>query len=426
MFNALRKRKFNYKIEEVSPQAIRGWIFNSKSPSDPVWLRLYLDGQLVSEFQTNVHREKVNEKFGLEGKSGFKTQLPLAWFDGKTHNLELKVLDKGREVSLQAIPLHEKFDSVCYKIESCDANGLRGWVYDAENTDRSSHLRIYVDEKLIDEFETHIERSDVNRKHAIQGVHGFRRLFPMEYFDNQPHTVCLTVVRDKEYPLEELALQESLDDVSGKLEQIEFYRVKGWAYSRLDPEHPLQLKIYCNDEKLSTLETDEHRPDVNRQHGIQGNHGFRYALPLDRLQDQENLVSVILVHGNQEICLGKKLVSQDVKYIKDTVRALQERMEKQKQEWKSKHQAVQEELQKVREEKSALDQELTFARQQAQQSRNAYQQLEEEKRSLSEELENSKQRIRSLEKSNRQLQQSLQEVEKKFEELEEFLSEADE
>lgn len=421
MFNALRIRKFRFRIEEISQKGIRGWIFNRKSSFLPQVIRLYLDGTRVSEFSTDIHRPKLNAEHAIQGNHGFRTQIPLKYFDGRKRRLDFRVLDKGREITLQTLALQEHQERILYKVESCDANGVRGWIYDQEHPSNPLHCRMYVGEQLVDDFLTHIEREDVNKKREIQGLHGFRRLIPQAYFDEKPHSVRLTLVADQELLLETRTIQEGPDAILYKLEELDIFRVKGWAYSKTNPETSLNLKVYCNDQKLLGTATKDSRPDLNREHEVSGNHGFDIHIPLSALQDDQNQISVNLVHNKQEICLGKTIRQQDVTVLKERFNSLESRNSQLQQDLKQEQNKRRDETSSLEQSLEQLRQELHFARQQVQQTQNGYQQLESENKDLREQVQTQKKRMRQLQKSRKILEEKLAQSEKQFDEIEQML-----
>ncbi len=423
MFNALRRRKYRFKVEEISSSAIRGWVYNRKNPHQPQTLRLSINGSLFKEFDTEILRPELNAKHAIQGRHGFRQQLPLGYFDGRRRRIELSVLDMGKAVLLESSALQEHQDRIAWKVESCDAKGLRGWVFDREDPSRPLRCRMYLDARLVDEFETHIERTDLNAKQDIQGLHGFRRLFPLAYLDGKPRTLCLTLVQDQEILLDELTLQDSVDGVKFKLEQPGPFQVKGWAFDQTDTDASLTLKLYCNDQKVLSTATKEHRPDVNRKHEISGKHGFDIRIPMSALQDEHNQITVNLVHNKQEVCLGKTISTMNMARLKEDFAALEDAN-------KGLHQQLRQEQESRKEDKFRFDQDmdelrqkLHLSQQQVQHVQNSHQQLEQENSDLRNDLEDRKNKVRELLKRQQELEQMLQESEKNFGQIENMIQE---
>jgi len=423
MFTSLKRRKYRFKLEEVSSSVIRGWVYNRKNPHQPQTLRLSIDGSLFKEFDTEILRPELNAKHAIQGRHGFRLQLPLSYFDGRRRKIELAVLDKGKAVLLESTALQEQQERIAWKVESCDAKGLRGWVFDRQSPSSPLRCRMYIDGQLEDEFETHIERSDLNAKQNIQGLHGFRRLFPLAFLDGKPRTLCLSLVQDQEILLDELTLQDSVDGVKFKLEQPGPFQVKGWAFDQTDTDASLTLKLYCNDQKVLSTAAKEHRPDVNRKHEISGMHGFDIRIPMSALREDHNQITVNLVHNKQEICLGKAISTQNVTALKELVGSLESSNKELEEQLRLAEENRWKETSRLEQELAELRHQFHHSQQQVQQTQNGYQQLEKENADLRSQLQEQKKKVRELLKKQNELERILQESEENFGQIENMIQE---
>ena len=86
-----------------------------------------------------------------------------------------------------------------------------------------------------------------------------------------------------DYPLgsRTVAVDEG-DGALGQVERLEAFgrtvRISGWAF---DPDHPadeLPVSVYRDGALLSQHRTGQARPDVNRDYGAAGDHGFDLVL----------------------------------------------------------------------------------------------------------------------------------------------------
>ncbi|MEZ6120531.1 MAG: hypothetical protein R3C28_28695 [Pirellulaceae bacterium] len=72
---------------------VAGWAFDVDTPSESATVQIAIDGIVVANVVTDIHRADVNQAYGTSGNHGFNWQIPERFFDGLRHEVEIFVLD---------------------------------------------------------------------------------------------------------------------------------------------------------------------------------------------------------------------------------------------------------------------------------------------------------------------------------------------
>lgn len=90
-------------LEEVDPNGIRGWAFNSADLGSPLELCLRIDGRPMAWFRPNTRRGEIELRLGQAPNSmgliGFHLPLPEGLADGRPHRVEVVAADDGQPLS---------------------------------------------------------------------------------------------------------------------------------------------------------------------------------------------------------------------------------------------------------------------------------------------------------------------------------------
>ncbi len=74
-------------------------------------------------------------------------------------------------------------------VDEADCHAITGWVWDAQNPDRASHVDIYIDDTPIGRLTASELRPDLQARGYGNGQHGFTYILPDAWKDGHPHTV---------------------------------------------------------------------------------------------------------------------------------------------------------------------------------------------------------------------------------------------
>lgn len=73
---------------------------------------------------------------------------------------------------------------------------------------------------------------------------------------------------------------------SGHIDFFDGGFIEGWAWDAAQPDQPIELKIFSNDELLGTGVADLHRPDLKKAGIGNGRHGFKIKIKTPRRADK--------------------------------------------------------------------------------------------------------------------------------------------
>jgi hypothetical protein len=270
---------------------VRGWAFDPDQPSTALKMNVRLDGGLVHSSATATPRPDVNSAFRITGTHGFDFTVPAK--PGR-HTVTVEAVNVAggpggaligsRTVTVPvppALPIGH-VDSVT----STPGGHLRikGWAFDRDQPSTSIQVALYLDGVGVRWFPTPVPRADVNRVYRITGNHGFDITVPASLGAHRVDVYGINVGGGSRNPL-----IGSLNGVVsgtlpvGVLDTVTGIKgaavLSGWAYDPDQPSAAISVAVYRDGVGVRWFPTGVPRPDVNRAHGITGDHGFQITVP---------------------------------------------------------------------------------------------------------------------------------------------------
>lgn len=175
---------------------------------------------------------------------------------------------------------------------------VRGWAFDGDDSGRSIAVHVYIGGQAgaagVEGHEIRADKSrpDVNSTHKISGNHGFDSFINTRKTGSQQVCVygigvgnggnsligCHTIGIPDPNPV------GSFDSAGSPTPGT--VTVRGWAFDRSNTSASLEIHVYVGGEagsanvEVHKIRADAARSDVNRAHGVPGNHGFdtRFAV----------------------------------------------------------------------------------------------------------------------------------------------------
>lgn len=226
---ALFKRQYKGRIEEVGEGVIRGWVANSADADSPSELRLYDGGEYVGRFRPTIARPDVNQLVGTAGHSGFLIPIPATMRDGRPHHVRVFVGNDeltgalGPRLVASFAPGDHAAAASRYRgsIERIDCSEVAGWARDV-SSEAPVHVRVEVDGESFCVIRASAFR-DGQVGNESRGYHGFALRFPVSLMNGRKRKVAVYIVEggvklesrladDVEFPLRALADERSVEE----------------------------------------------------------------------------------------------------------------------------------------------------------------------------------------------------------------------
>ena len=269
---------------------VRGWAFDPDQPATALDVGVQINGVTVRTTATAVPRPDVNTAFGINGNHGFDITVP-AKPGRSTVTVEAVDIAGGpgntllgsRSVSVSppaALPVG-RLDSVQ---PVPDGLRLRGWAFDADQPATSISVAVYLDGVGVRWFPTEVARPDVDRVYHLNGNHGFDLTVKAEPGHHRVDVFGINVGGGLGNPLIGSAGADVADALPiGVLDRAAAASgtvvLSGWAFDPDQPGVSISVALYRDDVGIAWYRADLSRPDVDRVHGITGNHGFQLTVP---------------------------------------------------------------------------------------------------------------------------------------------------
>jgi hypothetical protein len=250
---------------------LKGWAYDRDQPGTPVRLVIYADDKPYTVISTTVDRPDVNAAFGLTGTHGY--QLQFAATPGR-HNYKVYAHNLGAGSGAPLIGVHNVVVGAAasqLQAQPAGAHAIRliGRVPDSADPASEFSIAVYEDEQAVHWTSTSGPAFELTVP-AGPGLHSY----VAHAFDADGTA----------YPIG--ARTVAVNDGAGALgwiERLEAFgtgvRISGWAFDPAHPTDELDVSVHRDGALLSKHRTGEARPDVNRDYGAAGDHGFDLTLP---------------------------------------------------------------------------------------------------------------------------------------------------
>ncbi|QIP14303.1 hypothetical protein G8759_17610 [Spirosoma aureum] len=197
---------------------------------------------------------------------------------------------------------------------NCDVIG--GWAIDVNSPKQSVDLDIYIDNTKVATIKADQNRSDVAKTYNVSGfeLYGYRWSLPEKYKANKSLKVSVrfansntdliqsptnTPVCPGTSPGTDPSDPSGTPNYRGFLEFANCDVIGGWAINLNSPKQSVNLDIYINDVKVTTIKADQNRTDVSKSFNVSGFelYGYRWNLP-DQYKNNSPLKIAAKVAGS--------------------------------------------------------------------------------------------------------------------------------
>ncbi|BCN92747.1 hypothetical protein THMIRHAM_05320 [Thiomicrorhabdus immobilis] len=174
-----KKREVIGVIDSYDGSLLRGWAHEVDS-NEPVLLQLLINNEVVAEFKADKYRDDLLLHGINKGKASFSIPLDI-------RRLLLKLEDEGKdEIKLDVKPKDDscksritnslnsiKAPDIHYNIDSCEYEGINGWIADFNNYSLTILLDIWINDQKIKSIPANHSREDLITRGLTNTDKGF-------------------------------------------------------------------------------------------------------------------------------------------------------------------------------------------------------------------------------------------------------------
>ncbi len=247
---------------------LKGWAYDRDAPGSPVRLVIYADDKPYTVISTTVDRPDVNAAFGLTGSHGYRVQFTAT--PGR-HNYKVYAHNLAGGSGAPLIGVHNVVvGSGAGQLRAAAAGptGVRlvGRAQAPADPAAEFSIAVYEDSHAVHWAQASGQAFDLTVP-AGPGVHSYT----VHAFGPDGDSVVIgsrTVAVDQPGALGRVELLEAIGGL---------VRISGWAFDPARPAVEVELAVFRDGALVSRHPSGRARPDVNRDYGAAGDHGFELA-----------------------------------------------------------------------------------------------------------------------------------------------------
>jgi hypothetical protein len=261
---------------------VSGWAFDEDDPTQPVTVRVTVDGKTVGSVAAGTQRPDVDTAYGVGATHGFDGVVPAA--EG-VHSVCVTAVDigSGGDTALGCRSArayrHDPYVALESATVATAGIAVRGWAFDGDAATAPATVLVRVDGRTVATLAADAVRTDIGSTWGAGDRHGFVRTVPG---GAGKHTVCV-VARNVGAGADRAAACRTLtvaasppvghrDSVSSPSRGR--VTVQGWAFDRDGIGKALAVRVVVGGKVVGTLTANGRRADVDRVHGGGVSHGF--------------------------------------------------------------------------------------------------------------------------------------------------------
>ncbi|PZE84983.1 glycoside hydrolase family 6 protein [Curtobacterium sp. MCBD17_032] len=261
---------------------LRGWAFDEDDPTQPLAVRVVLDGAPAVTISAGAARPDIDRAHGVGSTHGFEGTLPAA--EG-AHTVCVTAVGVGvggdTDLGCRAAHAYRHDPTLALEAATVATAGIavRGWAFDGDTTATPTTVVVRVDGRDVATATADALRADIGRIWGVGDRHGIALTVPG---GAGKHTVCVVARntgpgRDRAAPCRTVTVPASApvghrDAVTSSAARR--VSVAGWAFDRDDVSAALRVRVSVGGRVVGTVTANGRRADVDRVHGGGRSHGF--------------------------------------------------------------------------------------------------------------------------------------------------------
>src|SRR5262249_20376713 len=196
--------------------------------------------------------------------------------------------------------------------DGAGCNTIAGWAWDANDPNNPINVDIYDGATLIATVPSIQFRPDLVTAGIGNGFHGFSFTVPQSMKDGQTHSITV------KFPNTSTNLQRTPRNITcsgatpvyqGNFEVADCNTISGWAWDQNDPNMPIYVAIFDNNQLIATVLAIQFRQSLVDQGIGNGYHVFIYNTPQSLKNGQPHSISVQYSRSSQTLSSTSKTIS---------------------------------------------------------------------------------------------------------------------
>ena len=184
-------------IDHLSSDGASGWLCDLAQHHRRLSVEALVDGQVVVTTVADAYRPDLKELGKSDGHSGFHLEFPLSCFDGKAHDVTLRVRETGAFITQQPVTLSFPTKPIMRKVvgllEHVDTSlFVSGWALSA-GKDTPARVVVLVNGAKVVSKDTNLLRPDLLIAGLPSSRAGFKISIPKEAITCLENEIEVTV-----------------------------------------------------------------------------------------------------------------------------------------------------------------------------------------------------------------------------------------
>ncbi|MFI0844339.1 glycosyltransferase family 2 protein [Mesorhizobium sp. IMUNJ 23232] len=180
-------------INKKVTHQLRGWALDPSAALSRASITIAIDDQKLPPVLAKEFRPAMVGRHGSDGYCGYSVVPSLSFFDGQEHNVNVSISGAGNTIysgsfKFDDLRVGDREANIFGSVTQINADGVRGWVLDNDNRDRSISVSVHIDGA----FRFEIAATDPPAGGPAEAAkHGFGFEFPSDLYDDREHTVAV-------------------------------------------------------------------------------------------------------------------------------------------------------------------------------------------------------------------------------------------
>ncbi|WP_353720803.1 T9SS type A sorting domain-containing protein [Dyadobacter sp. 676] len=281
------------RFENADCNYIQGWVWDKNYPNSALTVEVYEGNTVYATGVANIYREALKTAGYGTGNYVFKIPTPPALWDGRSHQLSVRV--KGTATALPDSPraLSCSVNQYAGNFEWFDCESIKGWAWDKNAPGSAVEVELYEGTTVYASALANIYRDDLKANGTGTGNYGFRIPMPAALRDGRDHQVSIRVKGSSAVLTNSpRALNCPVNNYEGRMETPDCSFIQGWVWDKNFPTNALTVEIFEGTTVYATGTANIYRDALKAAGKGTGNYGFKIATPPALMDGKAHQVSI--------------------------------------------------------------------------------------------------------------------------------------
>ncbi|MGG7663506.1 T9SS type A sorting domain-containing protein [Dyadobacter sp. BHUBP1] len=281
------------RFENADCNYIQGWVWDKNYPNSALTVEIYEGSTVYATGTANIYREALKTAGYGTGNYVFKIPTPAALWDGKSHQLSVRV--KGTTAPLSDSPrtLSCSVNQYAGSFEWFDCESIKGWAWNKNAPNNAVEVELYEGTTVYASTVANIYRDDLKANGTGTGNYGFRMPMPAALKDGQNHSVNIRVKGSTTVLSNSPRVVNcAVNNYEGRMETPDCSYIQGWVWDKNFPGNALTVEIYEGSTVYATGTANIYRDALKTAGKGTGNYGFKIPTPAALMDGKTHQVGI--------------------------------------------------------------------------------------------------------------------------------------